>query len=271
MPRIAILGAHWPALVALPRRDERGSVEQRLERALAAAGAVAWEWDLVSSECRLSAGTVELLTLKDDPAEGFLSMVHPADRGWLRTAVAEAVDGKRPYDFEFRLLRPDGRVEWVRDSGQLEYGADGVPVRLAGVAQVSTAHKRVQDAFAATFEQATVGMAHVAPDGSFLGVNDTLCRILGRPREVLMALGFQDITHPDDLRADMAQVEALLAGGIATYTMAKRYLLPCGGTVWANLTVSLVRDLDGAPDYFISVVEDISARKAMLALAVCRT
>ena len=261
-----MLGAHWPALVAPPRRNDRCSVEQRLERALAAAGAVAWEWDLATAECRLSAGTVDLLTLKDDPADGFFALVHPADRGWLRDAIAEAVDGKRPYDFEFRLLRPDGRVEWVRDSGQLEYRADGVPMRLAGVAQISTAHKRVQDAFAATFEQAAVGMAHVAPDGSFLAVNDTLCRILGRPRDALMALSFQDITHPDDLRADLAQVEALLTGGITTYSMEKRYVLPGGGTVWANLTVSLVRDLDGMPDYFISVVEDISARKAMLAL-----
>jgi len=266
MKWMAMLGAHWPALVAPQRRDDRCSVEQRLERALAAAGAVAWEWDLATAECRLSAGTVELLTLKDDPAEGFFSLVHPADRGWLRIAVAEAVDGKRPYDFEFRLLRPDGRVEWVRDSGQLEYGADGIPMRLAGVAQVSTAHKRMQDAFAATFEQAAVGMAHVAPDGSFLKVNDTLCQILGRPRETLMALRFQDITHSDNLRADMAQVEALLAGGITTYSMEKRYLLPGGGTVWANLTVSLVRDLDGTPDYFISVVEDTSARTAMPAL-----
>ncbi|MGI4942716.1 MAG: PAS domain-containing protein, partial [Janthinobacterium lividum] len=266
MKQIAMPGAHWPALVAPPRKDDRCSVEQRLERALAAAGAVAWEWDLATAECRLSAGTVELLTLKDDPADGFFALVHPTDRDWLRDAVVDAVDGKRPYDFEFRLLRPDGRVEWVRDSGQLEYGADGVPMRLAGVAQVSTAHKRVQDAFAATFEQAAVGMAHVAPDGSFFKVNDTLCRTLGRPREALMTLGFQDITHPDDLRADLAQVEMLLAGGITTYSMEKRYLLPGGGTVWANLTVSLVRDLDGAPDYFISVIEDISARRTTQAL-----
>ena len=86
-----MLGAHWPALVAPPCRDDAGSVEQRLERALAAAGAVAWEWDLATGECRLSAGTAELLTLKDDPTDGFFALVHPADRGWLRTAVAEAV------------------------------------------------------------------------------------------------------------------------------------------------------------------------------------
>ncbi len=266
MKQTALPGAHWPVLVSPPRTNDRCSVEQRLEMALAAAGAVAWEWDLASAECRLSAEAVELLTLKEDPADGFFALVHPADRAWLRSAVAEAVEGKRPYDFEFRLLRPDGRVEWVHDSGQLEYGADSVPMRLAGVAQVNTGHKRVQDAFTATFEQAAVGMAQVAPDGSFLKVNDTFCRILGQPREALMTLSFQDITHPDDLWADLAHVEALLAGGIATYSMEKRYLLPGGGTVWVNLTVSLVRALDGAPDYFIAVVEDISARRTMLAL-----
>ena len=154
----------------------------------------------------------------------------------------------------------------MRDSGQLEYDAEGRPRRLAGVAQVGTASKRTEATFAAAFEQVAAGMAHVAPDGSFLKVNDALCRILARPREALMALGFQGITHPADLQADLAQVDALLAGRIATYTMEKRYLLPSGGTVWANLTVSLVHDLDRAPDYFISVVGDISARKAMLDL-----
>ena len=255
-------GAHWPTLVLLPHENSAATVEQRLERALAAAGAVAWEWDVADGECRLCTGAAALLTLKDDPAEGFFALVHPADRGWLHPAIAEAVRGERPYDFEFRLLAADGRIEWVRDTGRLERDGAGQPMRLAGVAQISTAHKRTEDAFAATFEQAAVGMAHVAPDGSFLKVNTCLCRILGRPREALMALGFQDITHPGDLQADLAQVEALLAGRISTYTMEKRYLLPGGGTVWASLTVSLVRGPDGAPDYFISVVEDISARKA---------
>ncbi|KVN88855.1 hypothetical protein WJ68_04825 [Burkholderia ubonensis] len=115
--------------------------------------------------------------------------------------------------------------------------------------------------FRATFQQAAVGIAHVAPDGRWLRVNEKLCDIVGYTREELLSLTFQDITHPDDLGADLAQVRQVLDGQIDTYTMEKRYLRKGGSEVWIALTVSLVRDDAGTPDYFISVVEDIQRRK----------
>lgn len=125
--------------------------------------------------------------------------------------------------------------------------------------------------FRATFEQAAVGMAHVAPDGGWLRVNDRLCDIVGYPKDELMALGFRDITHPDDVDADLAALGRMLDGTLPVYRREKRYLRKSGGTVWVNLTVSLVRRPDGAPDYFITVVEDIGERKrAEFALAALR-
>src|SRR5262249_31927024 len=72
---------------------------------------------------------------------------------------------------------------------------------------------------------------------------------------------FQDITHPDDLAADLAQVEQMHDGKINSYEMDKRYLRKDGTIVWVRLTVGCVRKSDGSIDYFVSVVEDISARK----------
>jgi PAS domain S-box-containing protein len=118
-----------------------------------------------------------------------------------------------------------------------------------------------EDLFRATFEQAAVGMAHVAPDGRWLRVNQRLCAILGYTEAELLTKTFQELTHPDDLLADLAQVTQMLAGEIQTYTMHKRYWHKHGQLVWANLTVSLIRDRLGAPDYFVSVVEDITALK----------
>ncbi len=115
--------------------------------------------------------------------------------------------------------------------------------------------------FEATFDQAAVGIALVAPDGRWLRVNRKLCGIVGYSQAELLSKTFQDITHPDDLDADLAQVRRMLAGEIDTYAMEKRYLRKDGGAVWINLTASLVMRADGAPDYFISVVEDINARK----------
>ena len=116
--------------------------------------------------------------------------------------------------------------------------------------------------FQATFEQAAVGMAHVAPDGGWLRVNQRLCEIVGYRHAELMAMTFQDITHPDDLNTDLAYVQKMLSGELERYSMEKRYFRKNGTTIWINLSVSLVWRSEGIPDYFISVVEDISKRKA---------
>lgn len=115
--------------------------------------------------------------------------------------------------------------------------------------------------FRATFEQAAVGIAHIAPDGRFLRVNRKLCDIIGHAPDELSALSVQDITHPGDLDADLDHARRMLAGEIATYSLEKRYFHRGGGGVWVNLTVSLARESDGRPKYFIAVVEDITARK----------
>ena len=112
-----------------------------------------------------------------------------------------------------------------------------------------------------TFEQAAVGITHVGTDGRLLRVNDKFCAIVGYPREELLQLAFQDITHPDDLEADLNNVRQMLSGGIETYSMEKRYFRKDRSVVWINLTVSLVRTAAGDPLHFISVVEDITERR----------
>lgn len=128
--------------------------------------------------------------------------------------------------------------------------------------EIETTHKlkASESRLHATFEQAAVGISHVAPDGRWLKVNQKLCDIVGFTRDELLSKTFQDITHPDDLDADLALVHKVLANEIQTYTMTKRYIRKDGRIVWINLTVSLVRKTNGAPDYFIAVVEDITER-----------
>ena len=113
----------------------------------------------------------------------------------------------------------------------------------------------------ATFEQAAVGFAHVGIDGRWLRVNDKLCAIVGYPREELLQLTFQDITHPEDLGRDFECVGKMLSGEFKTYSMEKRYFRKDRSLVWVNLTVSLVQTAAGEPLHFISVAEDITNRK----------
>jgi len=123
--------------------------------------------------------------------------------------------------------------------------------------QLSRSERR----FRATFEQAAVGIAHVAIDGRFLRINQKFCDIIGYTQAELLQLGFQDITHTDDLDADLGYAQQLLEGDITTYSMEKRYCRKDGELVWVNLTVSLLRDDAAKPLWFVFVVEDISERK----------
>jgi diguanylate cyclase (GGDEF)-like protein/PAS domain S-box-containing protein len=133
--------------------------------------------------------------------------------------------------------------------------------------RIAEAHDALARRFAATFDQAAVGIAHVAPDGRFLLVNNRFCEIVGRRSGELLGEGFQRITYPDDLQVDLLHVTALIAGDIPRYSVEKRYIRNDGTLVWTNLTVSLVRQPDRTPDFFVAVIEDISARKAAEALA----
>lgn len=119
------------------------------------------------------------------------------------------------------------------------------------------------DLYRSTFEEAAVGIAHVAPDGSWLRVNRMVSEITGYSARELLGGSFQQITHPDDLSLDLAQVQMLLSGETSRYVIDKRYVRKNGSHVWVSLTVTLIRDLDGAPEFFVAVIQDISARKQM--------
>jgi PAS domain S-box-containing protein len=116
--------------------------------------------------------------------------------------------------------------------------------------------------FRSFFESAPIGEAIVATDGRFLEVNDSLCELVGYPRDELVGKSFGEITHPDDLDADLEFVRQMLADEIRTYQMEKRYLHRLGHVVWTLLSVSLVREADGTPSYFISQIQDITERRA---------
>jgi diguanylate cyclase (GGDEF)-like protein/PAS domain S-box-containing protein len=115
--------------------------------------------------------------------------------------------------------------------------------------------------FQATFEQAAVGIAIIGLDGRWSRVNRRLCEFLGYEESQLLQLTFQDVTFAEDLDKDMALVEQARAGIIERYSIEKRYIRSDGAVVWGDLSVSLQRDRDGEPQYFISVVADIQARK----------
>jgi PAS domain S-box-containing protein len=118
-----------------------------------------------------------------------------------------------------------------------------------------------EERFRHTFEQAAVGMVHLAPDGKFIRVNRKFHEITGYASGELSVLTFRDITHPRDRAVDTRAAKRLLAGELSDFMREKRCIHKTGRTIWVRITMSLVRDDEGAPAYFITVVEDITSRK----------
>jgi PAS domain S-box-containing protein len=115
--------------------------------------------------------------------------------------------------------------------------------------------------FRAAFENAAVGVVLVDPEGALLRVNDTFAGMLGFSTKELETKTFQDITHPDDLAANLSLLKKTLTGEANSYCIEKRYVRKDGRFIWASLTAGCVRKLDGAVDYFLAVIEDITDRK----------
>jgi two-component system, sensor histidine kinase and response regulator len=169
---------------------------------------------------------------------------------------------------EYRKLTRDGRVIWILDEGVLVRDDAGQPSHWQTVQLDITDRKRAEEAlrqseerFRTAFDHAAIGMSLVNLDGRFFRVNAALCGLTGYSEAELLTKTFQEITHPDDLQADLAQVDRLLAGEIRAFQMEKRYLRKDNEVIWIRLSTALVRDAQGAPLHSIGQLEDITERK----------
>ncbi|AOS43868.1 Sensory/regulatory protein RpfC [Lacunisphaera limnophila] len=180
-----------------------------------------------------------------------------------RDAMEQGLNG---YVQEFQLVQ-DNRVTWLRETVAVRRQEAG-HFWLVGVVIDVTDRKQLEQTLGATeerfrnaFDFAGIGMALVGLDGRWLQVNRVLGDMLGYTEEQLSTRTFQEVTHPEDLQTDLTKVDDLLQGRHRHYQIEKRYIHQDGRIVHARLTVTLVRDLTGAPLHFIAQIEDITARQ----------
>jgi PAS domain S-box-containing protein len=137
--------------------------------------------------------------------------------------------------------------------------AEDLTERRAKDAELRVSEER----FRRAFDDGPIGMCLVSLNGRLLKVNRALCAMLGYSEGELLSTDFQTLTHAQDLQADLELVNKVLSGAIGSYQVEKRYLASDGGIVYANLSVSLVRDRDNQPLYFVSQIENIAYRREM--------
>ena len=201
--------------------------------------------------------------------DGWGSLMHPDDRERTVAYFLDVLASHKPFRMDYRIIRPsDGELRWMAGYGDFEYDSYGKPLRLVGCIQDITGRKLVEQElqerearFRSYFEMPLHGNCVTSIEKGWLEVNDRLCELLGYTREEIVLMTWAELTHPDDLAADLKLFDRVLAGEIDQYKLEKRFIRKDGTSVWTLVSAGCVRKADGSVDNFVAVIEDISRRK----------
>jgi PAS domain S-box-containing protein len=233
-----------------------------------------WDWHIKEKEIVLSPAFKALFGYQDNELPNTIiswqKLVVPDDRATLDKCLAVHFEskGSKAFNLEVRYKHKNGSIIWINTTGRvIEWDGDK-PIRMVGCHIDITAKKRTEETlkiseetFRNAFEYSPIGMMLVSPEGQFLKANKSVCDMLGYSTDELLARTFQEITHPDDLKADLDLLQKTLNREINSYKMEKRYFTKSGSILWIWLHVSLVLNQNNEPLYVVSQVKDITEWK----------
>ncbi len=193
--------------------------------------------------------------------------IHPDDLDYCLAAGQKLA----PTEIEIRVRRVDGEWRWLLVSIVPRVFADKQPLGFIGISIDITERKEMENAlrksesfFRSAFDDAAIGMAVVGADLKYLKVNSRLCEMTGFSPEELQAMTVPELTHPDDRAEDAVCVQKIINNETDRFMREKRYICKDGRIIWVVLSTSVVRDKEGTLQYFVSQMQDITARKQML-------
>ncbi len=204
------------------------------------------------------------------PIERFLGTIHPDDRDALVAWVAEGTEARDRRATEYRIVRPNGEVRWIRTRA-FPAESDAAPERFVGVSDDITAERsraraleRTTRRLQKTFESLQEAVFIVdTPSRVIVECNAAACEMFGYARDELLGAATRILHVSDETAREFgeASVAVLEEKGVyrAEFRMRRR-----DGTVFETVhTVSLLDPLRGKEDGVVSVVRDISLRRGL--------
>ena len=200
-----------------------------------------------------------------------LEHVHPDDLAQVSAEFINVLSSpgylsEEPAEFWYR--HADGTWRYLESlaANLLEDPSVGsIVITSRDVTERKLAGEKLREAeslFRSAFDDVAVGTALTdVESGRYLRVNQACCEMFGYSEEELLAMTFQDLTHPEDRDTSVDYVRLVKAGEIDSYQHEKRYVGADGRIVWALTSVSLVCNARGNPHCFVVQMQDISERK----------
>ena len=246
--------------------------EERFRLAVQATNDAVWDIDLVTGSVSWNGTYATLYGRPSDSStswQWWIDRIHPEDRertgGGLRSAINS---GESTWTCEYRFQWIDGGWAYIYDRAYIARDPSGRAWRVIGAMQDRTQRQRAEvdlreseERFRRVFEEGPLGLGLVGKNYRFEKVNGALCKMLGYSEAELLQKSFVDITHPDDVQADVELAQQLFRREIPFYKLRKRYVKKNGEIIWIGLTASVIRDKGGGVLYGLAMIEDITEIK----------
>jgi PAS domain S-box-containing protein len=243
------------------------AARRRLDLTLDSAGAVCtWDWDIAVG--KLTADPYFAAITGQDPvelAEGaptrrFFHNIHPEDDKRIRLAVAAILAGAELFSKEYRLLREDGGIRWVRARGQAIFDADDRPVKFTGMLVDITDKKRAQEQLRIAQVAGGIGTFDYVTGFATLNVSEQFCRLFGlHPTKSLPVATLNMLIHADD--RPFIQIGAPDAGEAEAEREFRVTRADDGTERWLARRGEYVQDLGSGGTRYLGVIYDVTSDK----------
>jgi PAS domain S-box-containing protein len=245
--------------------------QKNLARAQDIAGLGYWQWDVKKDIMEWSDRIFQIIGRNRETFHpvftSYLQHVHPDDREVAQARVKACLEIGGQYAITHRAITADGKIRYVKNLGEVEFGLDGTPERMFGIALDVTDEllsenilRESEERFRSIFEQSTLGMAIVLPGGKIERVNDVFCVMLDYSREEFLALELGQLSAKTEESACLDRISKVLAGELDGQVCELVLRKKSGQPIHVELNTSCIRDEEGQPLHLLLQAQDTTER-----------